>query len=95
MAWLFAEVGGREELAALAQDPFGNFTLQKLLERGTVQLRATLAAAIAGAVELHTRHMYGCRVLQKMLEARPGPAASRVLQGFQAVCGRSCCRRCI
>lgn len=88
VAWLFAEVGRREELAALAQDPFGNFTLQKLLERGTAELRATLTAAISGAVELHTRHMYGCRVLQKMLEARPSPAASRGLQVHWLVCGR-------
>ncbi|KAK9821327.1 hypothetical protein WJX81_005298 [Elliptochloris bilobata] len=69
--WLFREVGGREQLSALAQDPFGNFTLQKLLERGSPQLRAALAAAVAGDVEAHTRHMYGCRVLQKLLEVEP------------------------
>jgi hypothetical protein len=68
--WLFAEVGGREQLSALAQDPFGNFTLQKLLECGSQPLREALAAAVAGDVEAHTRHMYGCRVLQKLLEAR-------------------------
>ena len=90
MAWLFAEVGGREELAALAQDPFGNFTLQKLLERGTLELRAALAAAIAGAVELHTRHMYGCRVLQKMLEARPGPTLHPGVAGSLAVWWQAC-----
>ena len=72
--WLFAEVGGREQLSALAQDPFGNFTLQKLLECGSQPLREALAAAVAGDVEAHTRHMYGCRVLQKLLEARR-PAA--------------------
>ena len=68
--WLFADVGGREQLSALAQDPFGNFTLQKLLERGSRHLRDALADAIAGDVEAHTRHPYGCRVLQKLLEVR-------------------------
>ena len=90
--WLFAEVGGREQLSALAQDPFGNFTLQKLLECGSQSLREALVAAVAGDVEAHTRHMYGCRVLQKLLEARRPAAQCACRDGVGL--RRVCCRRC-
>jgi len=52
----------------LCTDVFGNYVVQKMIEHGNEQQCATLAACLKGRVVELSRHMYGCRVVQKALE---------------------------
>jgi len=62
----------------LAGDVFGNFVIQKLLERGTDVQRRSLAAQLKMDVVNLSNHIFGCRVIQKTLQVLP-PEAQLVL----------------
>eukprot|EP00961_Rhodomonas_salina_P261678 3536598-Rhodomonas_salina.1 len=49
-------------------DLFGNYVVQKFMERGTPEHRAMLAQAMQGKVLELSLDMYGCRVVQKAIE---------------------------
>ena len=55
-------------LHPLINDVFGNYVIQKLLEFGSVQMRATIADQILGYMLKLTKNKYGCRVIQKAFE---------------------------
>lgn len=55
----------------LSEDAFGNFVVQKLLERGTDEQKKALADCFVNEVESVSRHKYGCRVIQKALQVLP------------------------
>jgi pumilio RNA-binding family len=46
---------------------FGNYVIQKLLDYGTVDQKRELAAAVQGHMLELSLHMYGCRVVQKVI----------------------------
>merc|ERR1719215_2181376 len=50
-------------------DVFGNYVIQKFLEFGSVEQRVQLLNSIKGHVLQLSLQMYGCRVIQKGLEA--------------------------
>lgn len=53
----------------LMTDVFGNYVIQKFFEYGTAEQKAQLATVIKGNVMNLALQMYGCRVIQKALEA--------------------------
>jgi len=54
--------------AALTKDTFGNFVVQKLLEKGTEDQRNALASEVKGKLMDIANHKYGCRVAQKLVQ---------------------------
>jgi pumilio RNA-binding family len=50
-------------LHSLITDVFGNYVIQKLLEFGSAQMRATIADQILGYMLKLTKNKYGCRVI--------------------------------
>ena len=71
MEAVFDEVCGAKEMAlVLMCDVFGNYVVQKFLEHGTPPQRSRLAQALRGSVKHLSTQMYGCRVIQKAIEAR-------------------------
>lgn len=52
----------------LRNDVFGNYVVQKLFDHGTSAMRSKLKLSMMGEVDQLSRHMYGCRVVQKALE---------------------------
>lgn len=52
----------------LRNDVFGNYVVQKLFDHGTDSMRVKLKLSMVGEVDQLSRHMYGCRVVQKALE---------------------------
>jgi pumilio RNA-binding family len=53
----------------LRNDVFGNYVVQKLLEFGTPQMKGDLRDTLKGEMLPLSLQMYGCRVVQKALEA--------------------------
>lgn len=67
----------KPRLAALMEDVFGNYVIQKLLERAGPQEKAWMADRICKDTQkphqlnravVLSKHQYGCRVVQKALE---------------------------
>jgi len=58
-------------LTTLSNDTFGNFVIQKLIERGTEEQKRGLMDAMNGEIFNLSTHKFGCRVIQKMLEVLP------------------------
>ena len=56
---------------SLMTDVFGNYVIQKFFEFGTPEQKQTLAQRVRGHVLPLALQMYGCRVIQKALEAIP------------------------
>ena len=81
---VFSEVCGCKEMAMhLMCDVFGNYVVQKFLEHGMPAQRSRLALALRGLVKHLSTQMYGCRVIQKAIEARarmhfPPPCSNAV-----------------
>jgi len=55
-------------IECLRNDVFGNYVVQKLFDHGTDSMRVKLKLSMVGQVDQLSRHMYGCRVVQKALE---------------------------
>jgi len=53
----------------LRNDVFGNYVVQKLLDFGTPQMKADIRDTLEGELLQLSLQMYGCRVVQKALEA--------------------------
>jgi len=50
------------------KDVFGNYVIQKILEKGAPKHKRELFEKIKGNVANLSLHTYGCRVVQKALE---------------------------
>jgi len=55
-------------IRTLRNDVFGNYVIQKLLERGTYVMKKQMKDCFVGEVVKLSLEMYGCRVVQKALE---------------------------
>ncbi|EPY15751.1 hypothetical protein STCU_11792 [Strigomonas culicis] len=55
----------------LVTDIFGNYVLQKMLEKGTTEQLVYAATRLRGNVVNLTLQTYGCRVIQKCIEMMP------------------------
>ena len=58
---------------ALANDPFGNYLVQKLLQYGVTEQRTKLIAIAAEELLAIALNVHGTRVVQKMVERPPTP----------------------
>ena len=66
----------------LRNDVFGNYVVQKLLDFGSPQVRASIRDTLEGEMLQLSLQMYGCRVVQKALEALSDSDLSRLLCEF-------------
>lgn len=57
-----------ENMSAVKNDVFGNYVLQKILDRGNEEMRSKLWFALKGEVMELSLQMYSCRVVQKAVE---------------------------
>jgi pumilio RNA-binding family len=55
-------------LNLLMQDLFGNYVLQKILDKGCQSQRAAIIDQVIGNVVALIKSKYGCRVIQKAFE---------------------------
>ena len=79
------EVVVREVLPSirrLRNDVFGNYVVQKLLDFGSPQVRASIRDTLEGEMLQLSLQMYGCRVVQKALEVLDFEDLSRLLSEF-------------
>lgn len=53
---------------SLITDVFGNYVIQKILELGTSEQKLKIYGCIKKRVTEYSHHVYGCRVIQKVLE---------------------------
>lgn len=75
----------KEVLLAIRQlrnDVFGNYVVQKLLDFGTPQVKADIRDTLEGEMLQLSLQMYGCRVVQKALEALDEDDLPRLLREF-------------
>jgi len=87
----------------LAGDVFGNFVVQKLLERGSEQQRKSLAAALKSDLLDLANHRYGCRVIQKAMQLLPADAkidfvqdlSGKVLECVENMHGNHVIQKCV
>ena len=83
--FLEQEIVVREVLPSirrLRNDVFGNYVVQKLLDFGSPQVRASIRDTLEGEMLQLSLQMYGCRVVQKALEALDFEDLSRLLSEF-------------
>ncbi|KAL7580795.1 hypothetical protein ACA910_001073 [Epithemia clementina (nom. ined.)] len=66
----------------LRNDVFGNYVVQKLLDFGSPQVRASIRDTLEGEMLQLSLQMYGCRVVQKALEALDFDDLARLLLEF-------------
>jgi len=66
----------------LRNDVFGNYVVQKLLDFGSPQVRASIRDTLEGEMLQLSLQMYGCRVVQKALESLEEDDLSRLLAEF-------------
>jgi len=59
------------ETVKLAKDVFGNFVIQRLLEKGSSQQKSTLASKMSSEIVDLACNKYACRVIQKTLSELP------------------------
>eukprot|EP00594_Rhizosolenia_setigera_P005553 CAMPEP_0178950368 /NCGR_PEP_ID=MMETSP0789-20121207/6612_1 /TAXON_ID=3005 /ORGANISM="Rhizosolenia setigera, Strain CCMP 1694" /LENGTH=985 /DNA_ID=CAMNT_0020631083 /DNA_START=193 /DNA_END=3150 /DNA_ORIENTATION=+ len=69
-------------VALLRNDVFGNYVVQKLVEHGTPEMKAKLRDTLIGGMVPLSLQMYGCRVIQKALEAIPDEDIILLLSEF-------------
>jgi pumilio RNA-binding family len=58
----------------LAEDPFGNWVVQKLIEKGSDDQRIAIAEELKGSIIDLAKQQYGCRVIQKVVQLLPHEA---------------------
>ena len=66
----------------LRNDVFGNYVVQKLLDFGTPAIKAEIRETLEGEMLQLSLQMYGCRVVQKALEALDEDELPRLLREF-------------
>jgi pumilio RNA-binding family len=66
----------------LRNDVFGNYVVQKLLDFGTPKMKADIRDTLEGEMLPLSLQMYGCRVVQKALEALDEDDLPRLLREF-------------
>ena len=66
----------------LRNDVFGNYVVQKLLDFGTPTMKAEIRDTLEGEMLQLSLQMYGCRVVQKALEALDEDDLPRLLREF-------------
>lgn len=67
----------------LACDVFGNFVVQKVFDRGTLDQRRNIADSLQGQVFSLSTNRFGCRVIQKLLEKLPTEEQSRLVSELE------------
>lgn len=67
------------KILQLMTDVFGNYVVQKLIEKGLLSHRQRIASALKGHVLNMSLQMYGCRVVQKCIETLPLPGQLEIL----------------
>jgi len=92
------------DVVALSMDPFGNYLIQKLVQYGTVEQRATLVSMAAPHLIPIALNVHGTRVIQKMLEVADtdaqidtliGAMAARVMELILDMNGNHVVQRCL
>jgi pumilio RNA-binding family len=68
----------------LRNDVFGNYVLQKLLDFGTSKMKCDIRDTLEGEMLPLSLQVYGCRVVQKALEALDEEDLPRLLQEFHS-----------
>jgi len=58
----------KRDFVTISQDVFGNYVAQIYLELGSDELRSAVLEALQPSISLLSLGMYGCRVVQKLLE---------------------------
>jgi hypothetical protein len=76
------EVLSPQAIQCLRNDVFGNYVVQKLLDFGTSKMKADIRDTLEGEMVELSLQMYGCRVVQKALEALDEDDLPRLLQEF-------------
>lgn len=69
-------------IRSLRNDVFGNYVVQKLLDFGTDKIKEEIRLTMEGEMLPMSLQMYGCRVVQKALEALPDDNLTRLLEEF-------------
>mmetsp|Transcript_15158 Transcript_15158/g.30920 ORF Transcript_15158/g.30920 Transcript_15158/m.30920 type:complete len:647 (-) Transcript_15158:197-2137(-) len=64
-------------------DAYGNFILQKLLDHGTEDMKAELGDRVHADVVSLSNKVYGCRVVQKALDALPKGQVAKLVSAFE------------
>ena len=72
-----------ENAPQLMTDVFGNYVIQKFFEFGTPEQKRHLISKIKGNVLSLALQMYGCRVIQKALEAIDGDEQMELLKEME------------
>ena len=67
----------------LATDVFGNYVVQKVLTCGDADTKSKVYEALKGHCVALSLHVYGCRVVQKALDALPPREALAVIDEFR------------
>jgi len=70
------------EIRPLRNDVFGNYVVQKLLDFGTPAMKADIRETLEGEMLQLSLQMYGCRVVQKAMEAVDEDDLPRLLREF-------------
>jgi pumilio RNA-binding family len=68
----------------LRNDVFGNYVIQKLLDFGTSKMKSDIRDTLEGEMLPLSLQVYGCRVVQKALEALDEEDLPRLLQEFRS-----------
>jgi pumilio RNA-binding family len=71
-----------QDLDSVKNDVFGNYVLQKLLEKGSLEMRDKLWHVVKGQGLTLSMLMYGCRVTQKAIESLPAERILELVQEF-------------
>jgi pumilio RNA-binding family len=66
----------------LRNDVFGNYVIQKLLDFGSADMKSEIRNTLESEMLQLSLQMYGCRVVQKALEALPEEELPRLLMEF-------------
>lgn len=70
------------QIRSLRENVFGNYVVQKLLDFGTPKMKAEIQSTLEGEMVQLSLQMYGCRVVQKALEALSEDDLPRLLREF-------------
>jgi len=71
-----------QDMSSVKNDVFGNYVLQKLLEKGSLEMQDRLWYAMKGDGLTLSMQMYGCRVIQKAIETLPTERVLELVKEF-------------
>lgn len=74
---IFKEI--KPELTILMKDVFGNYVIQKLIEKGSSQIKSDIVNSIFGKIKDLAFDTYGCRVVQKAIEVSSAYQKAKII----------------